>query len=354
MCTCSIPGTAMGSLMLIITFTYNLHKCHVYVCYCAEGLHFSAFVAKWYTLLFLRLPMHTMCSIIIMVYGVSTFAGYRFTLAELEAKIDELEGKFDELRTNTLHALQGKRVIVSDVVYQLTTLKAREISEHKVFLKENLKMLKKHDDLVELFEDLNFYWNYLSPGLLEHLAKKFCLSSITMEIKSYKGALNNFRAKMSLKLFCLIEVKYIAPTEEFCNLVVNFKVHLSRDTTLQDVEDFRRRYASHYSLYDFTLRLNSILPGSFIVSFLVPQSIVEILRVNIPEEMLKAFCVTQLEIAGSCVYSDSESDVCPRPRSMSAPVISHSTLASAKDRKLALTQQQLREVLWYYGHVRVM
>ena len=234
-------------------------------------------------------------------------------------------------------------MIVNDVVYQLTTLKARELSEHKMFLKENMKTLSKHDDLVELFKDLNLYWNYLSPGLLEHLAKKFCLSDIKIEVQLYKATLEVFRAKTSLKFFCLIEVKYIGPTEEFCNLVANFKAQISKEMTLKDVEDFRRRYADHYSLYDFTLRLNSILPGSFIVSFSVPESIVEILRVNIPEEMLKVFGVTQLEIAGSCVYSDCESGVCPRPRSMSAPVISHSTLTSAKDRKLAWTQQQLRE-----------
>ena len=117
-------------------------------------------------------------------------------------------------------------------------------------------------------------------------------------------------------------------------------VQRRRDMTLQVVEDFRRRYASHYSLYNFTLQLNSILPGSFIVSFSVLESIIEILRV---EEMLKAFGVTRLEIAGTCVYSDSEPGVCSRPRSMSVPVISHSTLTSAKDRELAQAQQQLRE-----------
>ena len=60
--------------------------------------------------------------------------GCKFTLAELEDRIDELEEKFDEMRTNTLESLEMKRVNVRDVVYELTTLKAREKAEHEVIL----------------------------------------------------------------------------------------------------------------------------------------------------------------------------------------------------------------------------
>ena len=276
-------------------------------------------------------------------------AGYRFTLAELQAKIDELEGKFDELRTKILDGLQTMGVNVRDLVYQLTTLRARERSEHRVFLQENLERLKNYEDLSALFEYLNLsYWNYLSPGLLEHLAKKFFLTHIHKEIQLYKGALKQFRVQTPLTLFCQTEVEYSEPTEEFRNIVVRFEA--SDTTTLQDVENFRQKYAVHYNLYDFILQLNSITEGSFIVSFLVPESIVEILRVNIPEEMFKAFGVTRLEIAGRCVYSecDTTADVSvgglhSRPRSMSSPVISQSTLTSTKDRELAEIQQQLRE-----------
>ena len=100
-----------------------------------------------------------------------------------------------------------------------------------------------------------------------------------MELQSYKKVLQEFRIQTLLKLFCQIVDIYIEPTREFRNVIVNFKVSVV--TTLQDVEDFRRRYASHYNLHDFTLRLNSVLEGSFIVSFLVPESIIGILRENI-------------------------------------------------------------------------
>ena len=46
-------------------------------------------------------------------------------------------------------------MVASDVVYQLTTLKACERSEHKVFLQENMKVLGEYT--CDLF---NFYLNY--------------------------------------------------------------------------------------------------------------------------------------------------------------------------------------------------
>ena len=166
-----------------------------------------------------------------------------------------------------------------------------------------MEFLRQREDLKVLFSDFNMYWNYLSPSLLEHIAKKCNLLSIKKEMDLYKIALQEFRVQTPLKLFCQIEVKYIKPTEEFHNIVVNFQVSVV--TTLQDVDDFRRRYASHYNLHDFALRLNSIYKGSFIVSFLVPESIIGFLREDIPEDILREFGVTQLDIAGSCVYSDS-------------------------------------------------
>ena len=260
----------------------------------------------------------------------SLISGYKFTLAELEDKIDELEGRFDEMRTNTLKSLEMKRVNVRDVVYQLTTLKARDKAEHKVFLdNKNLELLRQREDLQVLFSDFNMYWNYISPSLLEHIAKRFFLKSITMEMQSYKKVLQEFRFQTPLKLFCKIVDTYIEPTREFCNIVVNFKVSVV--TTLQDVEDFRRRYASHYNLHEFTIRLNSVHEGSFIVSFLVPESIIGVLKVNIPEDMLRAFGVTRLDIAGSCVYSDSITPVAssaavPDSTSLIAVPISSSTV----------------------------
>ena len=81
----------------------------------------------------------------------------------------------------------------------------------------------------------------------------------------------------------------------------------SENVTLEEVEQFRKRYAREYNLEDCAMMVNSIMPGSFVVTWFIPVSIIQILSqetdraVNLFEE----FKVTRLEIAGNCVYHSS-------------------------------------------------
>ena len=59
-------------------------------------------------------------------------------------------------------------------------------------------------------------------------------------------------------------------------------------------------------------------PGSFIITWVVPISIVAKLKANIPRHLLKRYCVIKLEIGGSCVY-DVYSDVSVRDKHSHAP-----------------------------------
>ena len=46
--------------------------------------------------------------------------------------------------------------------------------------------------------------------------------------------------------------------------------------------------------------------GSFLVSFVVPNSILELLKRDVPTAILEEFGITQLEVAGYCVFSISQ------------------------------------------------
>ena len=74
------------------------------------------------------------------------------------------------------------------------------------------------------------------------------------------------------------------------------------DLTLEDVEQFRQEYASYYNLRDCAMMIAQVLPGSFIITWFIPQSVVENLKTNIPRWILKQHSVTRLEIAWVCVY----------------------------------------------------
>ena len=74
------------------------------------------------------------------------------------------------------------------------------------------------------------------------------------------------------------------------------------DVTLEVVEQFRQEYASHYGFHEFAMMVAQARPGSFIVTWFVPESVVEKLKGKVPRVILKKYSVTKLEIAGTCVY----------------------------------------------------
>ena len=65
----------------------------------------------------------------------------------------------------------------------------------------------------------------------------------------------------------------------------------------------------------------------------MPESVVDILKENVPRNILKWFGIAQLEIAGCCVYSDSNKTVAsstavPHSSPIAIPISSSATLLS--------------------------
>ena len=195
------------------------------------------------------------------------------------------------------------------VVNKLTVLPACEQSEHKMFFAEHLDDLEKCTRYRPLFSRLNRHWNYLSPQLLNHLIDRILKTATAREeMVSYNSGLAVFRSHTLLELFCEIDSEYIEPPEEFSTIKARFdKENVPKASlTLQDVEDFRWRYTQHYKLREFALMLAACETGSFLVSFMVPNSILEHLKRDVPTAILEEFGITQLEVAGYCVFSISQ------------------------------------------------
>ena len=151
-------------------------------------------------------------------------------LTKVKASIGAFEKRFDHLKKVAIKLLQKYDVEVKEVVYELSTLSADEKAEHKVYLKENLKDLKKCDDHWELFGSLNLYWNYLSYHLLDHLIKQLpSLKDMEGEMELYKGDLQVFRVGTPLELFRKTQREHIEPPAGFSKIVAEFKNSISKD-----------------------------------------------------------------------------------------------------------------------------
>ena len=70
------------------------------------------------------------------------------------------------------------------------------------------------------------------------------------------------------------------------------------DMTLEVVEQFRQEYAYHYNLRECAMLLAVVLPGSFIVTWFIPESIVEKLKSNFPMEIFRKYKLSKLQISG--------------------------------------------------------
>ena len=220
---------------------------------------------------------------------------------EVKAMIAELEEGFKNLRTTVRECLERQRVIVSQVADALTSLSPDDDERHKIFTESHVTVLYRAANISEQFGTMNFHWNYLDPSLLEHLVKEFHLEHVKDRMKAYKSALQQFRKKTPLKIFCQTQRrKRRRPLEDFEKMV--FEFDWSENVTLEDVEQFRQEYTSEYSLHECAMMIAQIRPGSYIITWFIPESVVEKLKAKVPREILKKYCVTKLEIAGACVY----------------------------------------------------
>ena len=230
------------------------------------------------------------------------------TPKEIKDDIDVLECEFNSLKKRAINLLEASTLGVKDVVYELTTLRSSEIDQYKVFLKEKLKELRKSEDNLELFGELNLHWTYLSPHFLKHLVNNLLpLNEMKSDMEAYMNKLHNFRERTPLDLFCEVDKKCIEQPDGFQKVVVKFKdVKPTKEKlTLQDIEDFRQQYGGSYQLRDFAIMLrDEVKKMSFIVTFFVPDSVIELLSTKVPRELLLKFGVTKLDVAGTCLYSD--------------------------------------------------
>ena len=219
----------------------------------------------------------------------------------VQAKIRKFEKRFNELKKAAKDCLEKRKVSVKRIVDSLTSMPADDMEEHKQFLHDHLTELYSSLDISELFGKLSILqWDYLSYQLLEYLIKEFGLE-VEREMEVYKLDLQRFRQKIPLALFCQSQKRRRRkPSEEFQEMVAEFD--WPHEVTLEVVEQFRQEFAYHYKLRDCAMMLAVVRPGSFIVTWFIPESIVKKLREDIPHRILKKYTVINLQIAGVRVY----------------------------------------------------
>ena len=178
-----------------------------------------------------------------------------------------------------------------------------------MFSDVHLEILEKAENQSMLMGQLDYNMDYLSYDMLEYLANEFDLKDVKSQMEDYKLALTEFRKKTKLTQFCQTQKrKRIQLSPEFREMVA--KIDFSDNITLEELEQFRVAYCKHYTLKQFAMMMADVSPGSFIVTWYIPCSIVKNLKMDVPKSVLKQTFITKLTIDGTCVYHDHQNEVC--------------------------------------------
>ena len=215
--------------------------------------------------------------------------------------IELLKNKFYSLKKATRECLERKKIPVQDVAGVLMSLSPDDDECHRMFLESRIKVFATAVNNSELFFTMDFHWNYLDPSLLNHLVTKLELVEVKPHMTTYQSELQQFRMKTPLNLFHKTQKKKkIKLSPEFKEMVAEFK--LPNDVSLEVLEQFRQEYASHYKVHEFAMMVADVRSGSFIITWFIPESIAEKLKGKVPVQILRKYSITNLTVAGVCVY----------------------------------------------------
>ena len=202
-------------------------------------------------------------------------------IAAVKDMITILEKKFDVLKDTIIEHLEKRKVLVRKVADVLTTLSLDADDCHKLFLEQRCRILVTAVSHSDIFATMNCH-------LKDHLVRKLDVDEIKVLMDEYKSDLDQFRMKTPVFLFCRAQKrKSITPVPEFQEVVAKF--NWTDKVTMEAVERFRQDYVSYYSLHECAMLIAQVHSGSSIISFLIPDSIVQLLRENLPVAVFKDF-----------------------------------------------------------------
>ena len=206
--------------------------------------------------------------------------------------------------------LDEKKVTIDQFRDFITLLPVTVREDNKKCVANIMPDLTKACSLPELRGPLNLWigYSYLNYGLLKEIINTFDAGGhCTRMMRRYMEDLQSFRKRTPLLVFREIHPgRFETPLPGFKQLVLE-KLPNCPNHTLEEVEQFRQRFACQYHLNEaVTLIYMSIRFGSIVVTWLIPTLIVPELRKDIKKttDFLSKQQVVQITIDGTTEYEE--------------------------------------------------
>eukprot|EP00731_Ephydatia_muelleri_P006276 Em0003g524a len=222
----------------------------------------------------------------------------------LEKSINKLEEKFLEVVQEI--EVDCNSLDIKKLKIRLTLLPTVMRKDHISFLMKHKQDIDHASSAIEIITLLNWYWDWFNYGLLEHLVGKCGCNQTKQLMEQFVRDVNVFMENTKLADFMGIWKGREEIPPGFSQLVVRHGLD-PKQTTLCQVEQFRKDFCQHYSLHQVVLIFRSVRPGSVEVGWLIPSHVAEHLCAEMknPEVgyiVLMQYSVLEILINGVAVF----------------------------------------------------
>ena len=225
---------------------------------------------------------------------------------EVQRNVERLRNEFYELEDKAIE-LAEKKWKPEEFSRILCRLPHRYKNEHIHFLQEEMPRIRGAKTVEEIFGYLDRHWSFLSPGLLEHILHTLGEPTAIKQMREFVVKVEEFRKVTLLKVYWKVELVDQASQPVDAQLMQLVTVHksLSGNSTLEDVEQFRKQFAITYTIDEVALCISKISCSLVKITWSIPPSIADQLLSDIEAhpERLEKLHLLSASIGSTTVYS---------------------------------------------------
>ena len=228
---------------------------------------------------------------------------------EVSRSIELLRNEFYELEDKAIELAEKKQWTTDRISRVLCRLPLRYKDDHIHFLEEKMPRIMGAQSVKEIFGYLDLYWSFLSSDLLEYIVQELKEVTVIKQMRNYTAKVREFRKITLLKVYWKVESVDPASRPVDTQLKQLVTVHkpksLSGNSTLEEVEEFRKKFAIVYTFDKVALCISKISPGSVRIVWSIPPSMAERLLSDIQKypDRLKKLHLFSASVGSTTIYS---------------------------------------------------
>ena len=219
--------------------------------------------------------------------------------------IKEFDRRFRNLRKIALEEITEKGVTVTEFRQTLMNLPSPITNENKDFIISKYFLFEKAESIESIFLYLNFYLSFIDFSLLEHIIEQFGSDSLKRDMSSYAEDMRHFRMNTPVSEALDHLPKILDAPADHSRLTVKFDFDV-QTATLEDVDTYRKRFASEFLLSQLALSLFDLQESSLLVTWLVPAAVGAMISDQVQKKTSSFFLsnniILKLSLEEKCLY----------------------------------------------------